>query len=102
MVGQGIGRIRTSEELRELYKDVRSSRFKKEETGMGWTCNKNGSRKGRLRKYLTVKRREVEEREELDCDSRRTWRGIYERRRRQKSVDKEEGAFVINLLKPGG
>jgi len=33
---------------------------------MGWICSKNGSRKGELRKYLTVNRREVEEREELD------------------------------------
>jgi hypothetical protein len=35
---------------------------------MEWTCSKNESDEGHLRKYLRVNRREVEERENLDGD----------------------------------
>ena len=46
VVEQGMGRIRTDKELRELYKDLGIvADIKKEETGMDWTCSKNGSGK---------------------------------------------------------
>ena len=46
MVEQEILRIITDKELRELYKDLDIiADIKKEETGMDWTCSKNGSGK---------------------------------------------------------
>jgi hypothetical protein len=43
VVEQGMWRIKTDQELRELYKylDI-GEEIKKEEIGMGWACSKNG------------------------------------------------------------
>jgi hypothetical protein len=44
MVEQGVWRVRTNRELRELYDDLGIiADIKKEENGMDWTCGKNGS-----------------------------------------------------------
>jgi hypothetical protein len=44
---QGIWRIRTNQEFRDLHKDLGIiGSIKKEETGMDWACSKNASGKG--------------------------------------------------------
>jgi hypothetical protein len=61
VVEQGIWRIRTNKELRELYKDldivadIKKKRFE----WMGHVARMD--QEGQLRKYLRVKRREAEE-----------------------------------------
>jgi hypothetical protein len=44
VVEEGVWRIRTNQELRELYKDVDivEDIKKKSLEGMDWTCSKNG------------------------------------------------------------
>jgi len=46
VVEQGMWRIKTDQELRELYKylDIVAD-IKREEIGIGWACSKNGSGK---------------------------------------------------------
>jgi hypothetical protein len=46
VVEQGMWRIKTDQELRELYIYLHIvADIKKEEIGMGWACSKNGSGK---------------------------------------------------------
>ena len=46
LVEQRIWRVRTDQELRELYRDLDIvAVIKKVEIGMDWTCSKNGSGK---------------------------------------------------------
>jgi hypothetical protein len=66
VVEQGMWRIRTNQEVRELYKDLNKvADIKTEKIGMDWTCIKSGLGEGQLRKYLRVNRREVEDGEDL-------------------------------------
>jgi hypothetical protein len=66
MVEQGMWRIRTNQEVKELYKDLdKVAVIKIEKIGMNWTCSKSGLGEGMLRKYLRVNWREVEEGEDL-------------------------------------
>ena len=61
MVEQGIWKIRTNQELRELYEDPDIVADIKKKTGMEWTC----IREGQVGKYLRENWREVEG-EDLD------------------------------------
>ena len=46
VVEQGMWKIRTNQELRELYENLDTvADSRKEEIGMCWTCSKKGSRK---------------------------------------------------------
>ena len=66
VVEQGMWRIRTNQEVRELYKDQdKIADIKIEKIGMDWICSKSGLRDRLLRKYLRVNWREVDEGEDL-------------------------------------
>jgi hypothetical protein len=68
MVEQGLRRMRTNQELKELYKnrDIVTYINKKR---LQWVEHVvRMDQEGKLRRYLRVNRREVEEREDLDWD----------------------------------
>jgi hypothetical protein len=66
------GKIRTNQELRELYKDLDTVVYIKKKR-LEWIGHVARMDQGRTVKYLRVNRREIEEAEDLDEDGWKMW-----------------------------